>query len=39
MTLPPQNCEVFTNGSIEILIQYDLGKKKDRIVVVNPRYF
>ena len=29
----------FTNGSIEILLQYDLGKKKDRIVVVNPRYF
>ncbi len=29
----------YTNGSIEIILQYDLGKKKDRVVVVNPRYF
>ena len=29
----------FDNGSLELIMQYDLGKKKNRVVVVNPRYF
>ncbi|MBK8700854.1 MAG: PorP/SprF family type IX secretion system membrane protein [Saprospiraceae bacterium] len=29
----------YSNGSIELLIQYDFGNKKNRVVVVNPRYF
>lgn len=27
------------NGSIEVLLQYNIGKKKKKIIVVNPRYF
>lgn len=29
----------FDNGSVELIVSYALGKKKNRVVVVNPRYF
>jgi type IX secretion system PorP/SprF family membrane protein len=29
----------YENGTIELLMQYTIGKKKQRVVVVNPRYF
>jgi type IX secretion system PorP/SprF family membrane protein len=29
----------YDNGSIEIFAHYALGKKKSRVVVINPRYF
>ncbi len=29
----------FDNGSVELIVNYALGKKTNRVVVVNPRYF
>jgi type IX secretion system PorP/SprF family membrane protein len=29
----------FDNGSVELIVNYALGKKVNRVVVVNPRYF
>ncbi len=29
----------YDNGSIELIINYALGKKKNKVVVINPRYF
>jgi type IX secretion system PorP/SprF family membrane protein len=29
----------YDNGSIELVVNYALGKKKNKVVVVNPRYF
>ena len=29
----------YNNGSVELVMTYAIGKKKDRVIVVNPRYF
>ena len=29
----------YDNGSLEVIMHYALGKKKNRVVVINPRYF
>jgi type IX secretion system PorP/SprF family membrane protein len=29
----------YDNGSLEMVLHYAIGKKKDRVIVVNPRYF